>query len=372
MTPRSTVDVTAPNGGHSLTDHLAQLIRADGPLTVAQYMTAALTHPIYGYYRVQNPVGRAGDFITAPEISQIFGELIGLWCLQTWRDIGAPSSFQLVELGPGRGSLMADLLRAARLQPSFLAAAEIHFVETNAVLRAQQNAALPEGTDATWRDRFEEIAPGPLILIANEFFDCLPIRQFMRKGPGWYERCVTLDEKGALCFALSPSPIPGGILAISDPHTQQGALKEVCAPAQSLIEKIAHRFSQHKGRALIIDYGYAKPGMGDTLQALRRHSPCGVLETPGDVDLTAHVDFSALASCAKRSGADVAGPAEQGAFLAALGLEARASALRAEATAQQKQDIDSAVLRLAGPDQMGELFKALSISSADLPPPPGF
>ena len=364
---------SAPSGEErSLTDQLAYLIRNEGPLTLAQFMSAALTHPTHGYYRVHNPLGQSGDFITAPEISQIFGELIGLWCLQTWIDMGSPTCFRLVELGPGRGSLMADLLRAARLHPSFLSAAEIHFVESSTPLRALQRAALPVGTQATWHDQFEEVTQGPFILIANEFFDCLPIRQFMRKGPNWHEQCVALTQDGALCLVLSPSSIPDDILLNPDRQSVPGTIVEVCLPAQSLAEKIAHRFSQHQGRALIIDYGYAQPGTGDTLQALRHHTPCGILETPGEVDLTAHVDFSALASSAKQGGARVAGPVEQGTFLKALGIEARAESLRKKATSRQREDIDSAVDRLAASNQMGSLFKVMSFSSADLPPPPGF
>ncbi len=372
MTSCMAENLTASSAGQSLTDHLAHLIRAEGPLTLAQYMAAALNHPTSGYYRTQNPLGRAGDFITAPEISQVFGELVGLWCLQSWIDLGSPSSFKLVELGPGRGTLMADLLRAARLQPSFLSAAEIHFVETSIPLRAQQQAALPAAVNATWHDRFEEIPAGPFILIANEFFDCLPIRQFIRKGQNWHEQCVALTQDGALCFVLSPSPIPDEGILNPGPHARQGAVKEICTPAQNLVHTISHRLVGNEGRALIIDYGYVEPGTGDTLQALRHHAPCNVLETPGEVDLTAHVDFSALAASAKNAGATVAGPVNQGEFLQTLGIESRANALRQKASARQRQDIDSATLRLTASNQMGGLFKALCLSSADLPPPPGF
>ena len=372
MTPGASPQPAKTPRDQSLTDLLKALIRTQGPLTVAQFMTTVLTHPTQGYYRTAEPLGKSGDFITAPEISQIFGELIGLWCVQAWSDLGAPPAFQLMEMGPGRGTLMADLLRAARGYPAFLSAVELHFVETNTPLRAAQQAALPPGVKAVWHEKFEARGAGPLILIANEFFDCLPIRQFVRRGQNWHERCVAVTQSGDLCFVLSPAPIPAGDNRGSLASTPQADVREISHGAQGLIAEIAHDLKRRGGRALIIDYGYGTPGAGDTLQALHHHAPCDVLETPGGVDLTAHVDFSALTASAAEAGALVAGPMEQGDFLKALGLEARAEALRAHATAQQKRTIDSAVERLTAPDQMGTLFKALCLSAPGLPPPPGF
>ncbi len=357
---------------HSLKTWLTALIQADGPLNIAQFMAHALMHPVYGYYRRRDPLGAHGDFITAPEISQMFGELLGLWCAQAWLDMAAPEKVHLVELGPGRGTLMADALRAARLVPGFQEALDIHLIEANSVLKETQRRTL-DAFAITWHDHFETVPDGPLILIANEFFDCLPIRQFVRGEDAWYERGVGLEgeDLAFVLLPLTPDTAPGRGLPPWAARARPGDIFEVCPSGEALAAAIAARVGRHGGRALIIDYGYDRPGCGDTLQALFRHRPDHALNKPGEADLTAHVDFTRLAETA-RPHCSVHGPIAQGAFLASLGITQRAQTLRRTASAAQARDIDSALTRLTAPDHMGTLFKVVCLSHPDLPPPPGF
>jgi NADH dehydrogenase [ubiquinone] 1 alpha subcomplex assembly factor 7 len=359
---------------NALAATIAQRIRLQGPITVAEYMALALGHPEHGYYRRADPLGQDGDFITAPEISQMFGELVGLWCAEVWRLMGSPDPFNLVELGPGRGTLMADALRATKVLPGFDDGAAIRLVETSPALRRRQEAALA-GRTVTWHDDFGSVPAGPTILLANEFFDALPIHQFVRTGDGWRERVVVVAEEGdetrfALALNRDRSPsevlIPD-ILRVTAPA---GAVFEVCPAAISLMTAIAERLEQHGGAALVIDYGHTAPGTGETLQAVRRHDFHDVLEAPGSADLTAHVDFAALAAAAHPYAA-VHGPVTQGDFLRSLGIELRAEQLRQRATAAQRHDIDTALHRLIGPAEMGTLFKVLAVCDRDLAAPPG-
>lgn len=344
-------------------------IRRDGPLSVAAYMRLCLAHPTLGYYRRGTRIGRAGDFITAPEVSQMFGELIGLWCAVLWRSMGQPPRVGLVELGPGRGTLLADALRAARGVPGFCDAIRLHLVEANRTLRTAQRARLARARPA-WHDEFEAVPRGPLMVVANEFFDALPIRQFERAGDGWRERVVALDRaSGALRFGTAGAVHPGVAGLAGAPA---GAIVERAPAREALAAAVAGRVAADGGAALIVDYGHAAPGLGDTLQAVRRHRPHPVLGDPGEADLTAHVDFPALARAARRRGARVFGPVAQGRFLQALGIEARALRLRRRANAEQAAAIDSGLRRLTAPDGMGTLFKALALAHPALPPPPGF
>jgi NADH dehydrogenase [ubiquinone] 1 alpha subcomplex assembly factor 7 len=358
---------------------LARRIRLAGPLTLAQYMAEALGHPEHGYYRTRDPFGAAGDFTTAPEISQIFGELLGLWCVEMWQALGSPAALNLVELGPGRGTLMADALRAARLRPAFRAAATAHLVETSEGQRARQAATLAQAEPAlmpVWHDSLATVPDGPMLLLANELFDALPIHQFVRTADGWRERVVALaPDAGAdgdsLCFGLAP---PGPALALlADAHRAApvGAIAEVSPAAIALAAEIARRAAVG-GAALVIDYGPAASAAGDSLQAVRQHRPADPLAAPGEADLTAHVDFAALARAAREAGATVHGPLPQGTFLARLGLEMRAAALLRTASPAQARDIRAAVARLLDPAEMGTLFKALAIVAPSLPVPPGF
>ncbi len=357
----------------TLKDEIAALIAAEGPLPVSRYMALALGHPTLGYYITRDPFGTKGDFITAPEISQMFGELIGLWAVAQWQAMGAPPRFHLVELGPGRGTLMADALRAARLLPAFGAAAEVHLVETSPVLRAAQNKALETaGPPLSWHDRVEDVPDGPLIVIANEFFDALPIDQFLRTKGVWHERRVGLDAAGNLVFGLHPAPAPHiGTLAAANGPAPEGAVFErmETGPARAL----ASRLARSGGAALVVDYGHAG-GFGDTLQALRAHRFVDPLDAPGTADLTAHVDFSALGRLAHQAGARAFGPLTQGAFLQRLGLLQRAAGLKANADAATRAAIDAAAARLAGEEegQMGRLFKVMVLTHESIGAPVAF
>lgn len=347
---------------------LAARIRAQGPLGLAEYMALALGHPQHGYYATRDPLGR--DFTTAPEISQMFGEMIGLWLAERWQAIGAPAAFRLVELGPGRGTLLADLLRAGRLVPGFLEAAELHLVETSPVLRARQKAALA-GRPAAWHERFESVPEGPLLLVANEFFDVLPVRQFQRTATGWAERQIGLSDDGTgLAWGLG-SPLPPRALA-GLPQAEVGEVAELCPAAQQIASEIGQRIAESDGAALVVDYGYATSRPGCTLQALRDRLPADPLIAPGEADLTAHIDFAALARAAETAGAKAWGPVEQGALLASLGIEERAASLARGKDERQQAAIAAALERLTAPQQMGRLFKALAVTPAGATAPAGF
>ena len=299
----------------------------------------------------------------------MFGELIGLWCAAVWQAMGRPRPVRLVELGPGRGTLLADALRAAETVPPFRDAIDLHLVESSEALRAEQAARLGDA-QPTWHQRFETVPPGPVLAVANEFFDALPIRQFERVGDAWRERMVALAPSSqALRFAAAGTAADEVACLEAAPA---GSIVEQAPARDALAAALARRIAADGGAALIVDYGHDWPGVGDTLQAVRRHRPHGVLDDPGDADLTAHVDFFALAAAARRAGTAAFGPLPQGGFLQALGIEARAARLRRDASAQQREAIDAALRRLTGADEMGLLFKALAICHPALRVPPGF
>tara|TARA_R110000824_G_scaffold390760_8_gene587749 strand:- start:6517 stop:7608 length:1092 start_codon:yes stop_codon:yes gene_type:complete len=358
-----------------LAKHIARLIKETGPMPVSHYMALALGHPKHGYYMTRDPLGAAGDFTTAPEISQMFGELVGLWIAETWIAQGSPSPFVLAEFGPGRGTLMADALRALRSVPGLLPALSLHFVETSPVLAALQKEAVP---NATWHDRFDTLPEGPLFVIANEFFDALPIRQFVRMEQGWCERYVMLSENStedAPRFEPAITPVPQAnddMLALAHRNAPVGSLAEVSPASAAFAEDMAQRIAKHGGAALFIDYGHAKSAVGDTLQALRAHEFVDVFENPGEADITAHVDFEALALAAKAGGVEAYGPVEQGTFLKALGISERAETLKGNATPEQANDIDLAEKRLTSAEEMGSLFKVLALVPKGAPGPAGF
>ena len=363
----------------ALADRLRRRIAAEGPLSVADVMAAALVDPEHGYYTTRDPFGVAGDFVTAPEISQTFGELIGLWAAVVWQGMGAPDPVSLVELGPGRGTLMADALRAARGVPAFRAALRVHLVEASPVLRRRQAEALrdaaPVGASPVWHDALDSLPDGPSILIANEFFDALPIVQLVRDGRVWRERRVAVDPAGGgFVWTLTPGASPHAALlapAIRD-AAPDGALAEICPAGLSVARTLAERVARGGGAVLAIDYGHAPSGVGDTLQAVKGHRPVGVLDTLGEADLTAHVDFAALGRAVVQAGAAQHGPVTQGDFLRRLGIEARAEALCRNAAERQRATIRSGCTRLIDPDEMGTLFKAVAWTPAAAPPPPGF
>jgi len=354
----------------ALRERIAALIAAQGPISVAQYMTLALHDAEAGYYATRDPFGRAGDFITAPEISQMFGEMLGLWLGQVWMDQGSPKNTHLVELGPGRGTLMADALRALKRVPGFCDQVDIVLVEASPTLRDLQKKHL-EGSGARirWTNHFD-VHDVPLLVIANEFFDALPIRQYVKTARGWCERMVVLKD-GALDFALAPQITPAGAIPASRAGAPDGGVYEVSAAATALIAEIARIVGTQGGAALLLDYGYSTVGFGETLQAVRAHQPQALLADPGQNDLSAHVDFTALAEAARQQGAALHGPKDQGAFLDALGIKVRARRL-AEANPEQAEQINRAVGRLTTPDEMGTLFQAMALSPSAAPTLPGF
>jgi NADH dehydrogenase [ubiquinone] 1 alpha subcomplex assembly factor 7 len=358
---------------NALLDLLRRRIAVDGPLTVAQYMAEALGHPRHGYYITRDPLGAAGDFTTAPEISQVFGELVGLWCADQWQRMGAPDPVLLVELGPGRGTLMQDALRAiGRAAPGFRAALRLHLVETSPTLRAAQAARLA-AADPVWLDRLADLPDGPALVVANEFFDALPIRQWQRGTGGWHERLVGWDETaGTLRWELSARADPGLALIPDAVRTApEGSIAEACPAGLSHAAMLGRRLAQQGGAALVVDYGPARSAAGDSFQAMRHHTFVDPLAAPGEADLTAHVDFQALALAAAQAGAAAHGPVPQGAFLEALGLRARATQLK-RASPARAAEIDAAIERLAGPAQMGTLFKVLALTAPGLGTPAGF
>lgn len=354
-----------------LADRLKAQIAQTGPLTVAHYMAACLFDPRDGYYANAPRIGADGDFITAPEISQMFGELIGLWCVHEWDALGREKTLEWIELGPGNGALISDAWRASRIAPAFRDSVRLHLVEVSEPLKGRQAAALaPLGARPRWHGALDTVPIGPSFIIANEFLDCLPIRQFVRDAEGWRERMIGLDGD-ALAFGLFPHALrPGDPLippALHDAPT--GAVAEIAPSLVGWIDAIAARLKTKPGRALIIDY--AGDGRGDTLQALRAHRKEGPLDSPGAADLTAHVDFNAVKILARASGLQTGGPIPQGDFLRALGIEERAAALT-HAHPEREARVARELKRLTGAAEMGVLFKVLCLSSPNLPPPAGF
>ncbi len=343
---------------------LLRRIRQAGPMTIAEYMSACLTHPEHGYYTTRDPLGAGGDFVTAPEVSQMFGEVIGLCLAQAWLDRGAPAPVVLAELGPGRGTLMADILRATAGVPGFHAALDLHLVEVSPALRALQAEALAAFAP-TWHDRLDTLPEAPLFLVANEFFDALPVRQFLRQGSGWAERVVGA-EGDRLSFGLT-APAPLAALEDRLGDTREGDLVETCAAAEALAGEIGRRIAASGGAALVIDYGDGRSA-GDTFQAVRAHGKTDPLEAPGSADLTAHVDFGAIARAAAAAGAATTPMVRQGVFLERLGITARAQALARRGGAGP---VAAQHRRLTHPEEMGDLFKVLGIYRKEEPPPPG-
>lgn len=361
-----------------LEHRIKAIVRMDGPMSVFDYMGICLGDPEHGYYMAREPFGAAGDFVTAPEVSQMFGEVIGAFLIDVWERLGRPAPFHLVEFGPGRGTLMADLLRVARRMPAFLAAARLGLVETSPRLRARQAATLAAaGIAPTWYERAEDIPPGPLVAVANEFFDALPIRQFQRADGVWRERVVGLGESGDLAFGLGATVLPQAGLPVRFAAAEEGAIVEITPVGVEIMAGLAARIAAQSGVLLAIDYGYSGPAFGDTFQAIRSHSHVDPLMRPGEADLTAHVDFTQLAQAARRAGALVHGPAEQGDFLLGLGLAERAGRLGADKDAATQADIVGQVERLVGVDEMGSLFKVMAVTPpgiavpALVPPPLG-
>lgn len=355
----------APAAG-PLTDRLMEKIATHGPIGVDAFMGAALSDPDHGYYTTREPFGASGDFTTAPEISQMFGEMIGLWCAVMWQSLGAPSRIVLAEIGPGRGTLMSDILRAAATLPPFRQALDVWLVETSPRLRQRQQQTLSDHA-VHWAERFEDLPDGPLLLIANELFDALPIRQFVKHGSTWHERVVTVKD-GTFAFAAGPEERPDLPADILD-DAGDGAIAETCPAGRALAAAIGRRLNATPGFALLIDYGHVRHGVGETLQAVKSHAFAPVLSDPGAADLTAHVDFQALAEAAVPARAW--GPVPQGDFLRRLGIKTRAAILAQGGDQKRLHEIAGQVRRLTDADQMGTLFKVLALAHPALPCPPG-
>jgi NADH dehydrogenase [ubiquinone] 1 alpha subcomplex assembly factor 7 len=364
--------VSATQSDTPLVPILRRLIAEQGPISVAAYMALALGHPRHGYYMTRDPFGARGDFTTAPEISQLFGESLAVWCALAWAAMGRPAPVRLVELGPGRGTLMADLTRTLdRIAPDLARAAALHLVESSPVLRRKQEEVL-KGRRASWHPAIEQVPRGPMLLVANEFFDALPIQQFVRSGGDWRERKVDWDAgTERLVFRAGP-PLRGAVppaLAAAP----EGSIYETSPVAAAIAEEIGARLAAAPGAALVVDYGRRATGAGDTLAAIEGgRKDADPLAAPGEADLTAHVDFEALAAAFAKGGARCRGPATQRDLLRALGIEARLTTLRARADAAQGAALESGARRLIAPEGMGTLFLALAATSRDLPAPPGF
>jgi NADH dehydrogenase [ubiquinone] 1 alpha subcomplex assembly factor 7 len=331
-------------------------IRQHGPISIADYMELALQHPEHGYYRKGDRLGRAGDFITAPEISQMFGEMIGLWCADTWKQLGSPKDFVLVELGPGRGTLMQDALRATKKIKGFHDGLQICMLESNDTFRASQRDKL-SGFAVKNINNLSELLPLPMLLIANEFFDALPIRQFMKSPDSWKEQRVGVQEN-KLVF----QPI-AAVTDIPFPDANEDHVFEISISSLLMMRDITTRIMRHKGAVLIIDYGYTASHGQSTVQAVSEHSYAPILENAGEVDLTAHVDFAALRQSALSQRASVSPIIGQGEFLNNMGIELRSMQLKQKATSDQVQAIDSALHRLTNSAEMGTLFKVMAVTS---------
>jgi NADH dehydrogenase [ubiquinone] 1 alpha subcomplex assembly factor 7 len=346
---------------------IAELIATEGPIPVSRYMALCLGHPRHGYYMTRDPLGAGGDFTTAPEISQVFGELIGVWAASVWEAMGRPDPVRLIELGPGRGTLMADLVRAAAALPAFGKALDIHLVETSPFLVARQRATLAAaGIAAAWHEGLDTVPAGPTILVANEFLDALPVRQFVVTEQGWRERVVGLAE-GRLAFGLAPDPVPPTLIPERLRQAGAGTAFEYCPAFPVLAETLAARAALAPLAGLFIDYGHTASGHGETLQAVRDHRFVDPLAEPGNADLTAHVDFEALANAAATAGLAASAAVTQRDFLFRLGLANRAEAL-ARVNPAAFETIRSGVERLVDPAPagMGALFKAMVIHTPGL------
>ena len=355
-----------------LTKIIRQKIRSSGPLTIAEFMDLALMHPQFGYYQSADAFGVKGDFITAPEISQMFGELIGLWCVDSWSKMGAPSQFMLVEFGPGRGTLMSDALRSAALVPEFLNAAEVFLVEGSQSLTALQKQNL-KSHSITWCQDISDLPSDmPAIFIGNEFLDALPIQQFEYTAEGWQERRIGLDGDA---FVFERHPITEELALDHMPENgtcDLGSIYECSSAAEDIIRTLSDHLTRFGGCALFIDYGPENSAFGDSFQSVKNHLFADPLQNPGTQDLTAHVDFERLAKITKSADCSAAQIATQGRFLERLGIEARTLSLLRSANDSQKQKLNEDLKRLVSGSEMGTLFKAMCFHAKMMETPAGF
>ena len=354
---------------------IRRLIGLAGPMPVSEYMGLCLGHPTHGYYVTHDPIGSGGDFITAPEISQMFGELLGLWSAAVWRQMGAPAGVRLIELGPGRGTMMHDMLRAAHVMPDFRKALAVDLVETSPVLRQRQQQTLGKlDVAVAWHDALADVPEGPAIIVANEFFDALPVNQAIKQADGWHDRIVSIDANGDLAFAVAGEALKFFEQTVPPQVRMAGVGAIYEWRGDGLPLEIGRRVVHGGGGALIIDYGHAESTIGDTFQALRGQRRADPLVSPGLADVTAHVDFQALGSAAESIGARVHGPVDQATLLRRLGIEQRAANLKKVAPPDKAAAVDLALARLtaSGTTGMGHMFKALGLSTPEIAALPGF
>ncbi|NTF32554.1 class I SAM-dependent methyltransferase [Rhizobium skierniewicense] len=351
-----------------LARRIKSLIRLNGPMSVTDFFALCLADPEHGYYKTRQPFGRTGDFVTAPEISQLFGEMLGVFIVHAWQRHGTLAPVRLVEIGPGRGTMMADMLRVIqRIAPPLYESMSVHLVETSPRLtETQQHTLAIHGDKIAWHESFDDVPPGFLLIATNELFDAIPIRQFVKTPQGFRERVVAMDADDELIFTAGLASIDPGLLPPLPERQPVGTIFEYSPAREAVMAAIAQRLKSQGGVALIIDYGYIVSGYGNTLQALRMHEYDPVLANPGEADLTSHVDFESLMKTTEQYGAHVNGCLPQGDFLYGLGLRERAEALAAKAEPDQATDIAEAVNRLAGEGagKMGELFKVLAVSGS--------
>jgi len=366
---------------NALETYLTNLIKAQGPISIATFMTEALGNGKYGYYMKQDPFGQKGDFTTAPEISQMFGEMVGLWHADVWLNMNRPDKIHLIELGPGRGTLMQDALRSIKIVRGLKEAITVHLIEISPALRAIQQQTLADYLPANhqpaeWHkrigDMLREAKGEPILVVANEFFDALPIRQFQKTKSGWHERLVCLDKDKKLILKLAPVPAPEQIIPSALHRAVPGCIVEICPTGDYIMEEIAEHINRCGGAALIIDYGYDQHNCGDSLQAVKNHQYANILQDPGDHDLTAHVNFCRLKEIALKCGTKAYGSIGQGKFLKSLGIRERAKSLCVNASDDQKKNIRSALHRLTAEDEMGTLFKVMAVTEVGLAAIAGF
>jgi SAM-dependent MidA family methyltransferase len=358
-------------GMNRLGEKIAGLIRAAGPISVAEYMAICLFDPEDGYYTTREPFGAKGDFVTAPEVSQMFGELVAVWLVEAWQAAGKPAPVTFAEIGPGRGTLMKDMVRTiGRIAPELAVKAGFALIEVSPRLTAIQHETLQEcGPAFTWHASLDTLPNRPLFIVGNEIFDALPFRQFVRQDGKWLERAIGIDADGAFQFGIGTASLAADALPANAEHAPDGSIFEIAPAREVLMSAIAQRIAEHGGAGLFFDYGHVEPGLGDTFQAVRKHKSEGVFDSPGEADLTSHVDFSALAAVAQSHDLDTH-LMTQAEFLLGMGLLERAGRLGQAADETARSKIAADVERLAGPDQMGELFKVLAVLPAGLAVPP--
>lgn len=353
-----------------LAEKIKAIILANGPISVTDYFSLCLADPEHGYYKTREPFGQSGDFITAPEISQLFGEMLGIFLVQAWQRHGEPTPVNIAEIGPGRGTMMADILRVvAKLSPALYEAASVHLVETSERLqKVQQQTLIAHKFKISWHDSFDTLPDGFLLLAANELFDAIPIRQFVKTAQGFRERLVGLDAAGELAFAAGVAGIDPDLLPASAPAAPLGTVFEVAPARDAVMAALSERIRTHGGTAVVIDYGHMATGLGDTLQAVRDHQFDPPLAHPGQADITSHVDFEQLARRSVAESLQINGLTYQGDFLIALGLAERAAALGRDKSSETQESIRADAERLAGAGEgkMGELFKVLVVSSPNV------